>query len=155
MKGLAAILEEQVAGGAKEHVVFGRKNEGADERPEPRVDVDRLIARLDAQARFNNRLIVTIVVSYLAVLALMAALVVVHNNNIKWLAAGLGGNLLTLAGSVGFLRDLWREKNYIDMLLAILPSLTAAEAMKMLRAFYFEKVAPKRGRRASEPAIAK
>jgi hypothetical protein len=153
MSRLAAILEEQVVSG-RERVVFGRKEEAAQERQQPAVEVDRLIARLDAQARFNNRLIIAIVASYLALLALMAALVVVHHGDIKWLAAGLGGNLLTLAGSVTFLRDLWREKNYIDMLLAILPSLTAAEAMKMLRAFYFEKVAPRRERHPAAPATA-
>jgi branched-subunit amino acid transport protein AzlD len=153
MRGLAAILEEEVAGGARERVVLGRDT-GVAERPQPRVDVERLNARLDAQARFNNGLIVTIVVSYLMLLALIAVLVVLHHDDVQWLAAGLGANLLTLAGSVGFLRDLWREKSYIDMLLAILPSLTAAEAMKTLRAFYFEKVAPKRGPRTTDSATA-
>ena len=54
-----------------------------------------------------------------------------------------------LAGSVKFLRDLWRRRTHIDMLLAILPSLTAPQAMTMLRTFYFEKVAPKRERSAA------
>ena len=56
--------------------------------------MDRLIARLDAQARLDkpaHRW--TIVASYLALLALVAALVIVHQDT-KWIAAALGGNLL-------------------------------------------------------------
>ena len=155
MKGLAGILEEHVGGGPQQ-VVFGRAA-GAAAAPAavPKLDVDRMTAQLTAQSSFNNRLIIVIFAGYLAILGAVTVLIFTFHSP-KVILAALGGNLLTLASSVGFLRDLWREKNYVDMLLAVLPSLSSEEAMKLLRTFYLEKIAPKGAprRRAAAPAPA-
>jgi hypothetical protein len=110
-----------------------------------------LIRRLDAQSTFNNRLIIVVVATYVAILAFICVLAVVQSEP-AWLVTALGGNILILAGSVSFLRDVWREKNYIDMLLAILPSLTGAEAAKVVKTLYLEKLEKKRSPRTPSPA---
>ncbi len=137
MNRLSRVLEEFLADAAERtEVHFGRSAEKT--APPPQLNVELLVQRLDAQVRFNNRLIVAIFASYLAILATIMALVVVHHDDIRWVTAALGGNLLVLLGSGRFLRDVWREKHYADLLRAILPTLPAAEARKAVQSFYFE-----------------
>jgi len=139
MKDLNAILEEHVGSSTSEGVVFGRPAAAAKPRT---LDVDRMTAQLNARAGFNDRLIMIIFIAYLAILAAVA-FVVLRLHDTKIIVAALGGNLLTLAASVGFLRDIWREKNYIDMVGAALPTLPADQAVAMLHTLLVQRTAPK------------
>jgi hypothetical protein len=136
LKNLASILSEFLQPSAP--VVFGRAGESA-VRPAA-VDTDRLIRRLDRQVRFNNRLILTIVGAYVLLLLIASTLVVAHHKDTNWIIAFVGGNFLALMTIGTKLQDTWREKNYMDMMLAVLPTLTPPEAMKMLQSFYLEKI---------------
>lgn len=149
MKNLGSILSEFLE--PARPLVFGEPPQSAAVRP---VDTDRLIERLDRQVRFNNHLILSVVGVYILLLVVSSALVIVHHDDTKWIITFLGGNFLVLAGIGAKLQDTWREKNYIDMMLAVLPTLTPVEAVKVLQSFYLEKV-QKRREKGAAPAARK
>jgi hypothetical protein len=103
-------------------------------------DAAGLIERLERQALFNNRTVIAIVASYLFLLLVSSALVLLHHDDASWIATFLGGNVLVLTTIGAKLQNVWREKSYIDMLVAILPSLTPAEAVRVIKTFYLEQM---------------
>jgi hypothetical protein len=151
MKRLTAVIEDYL-GTASERpkVVLGSKAKEAEPAAATAPDAKHLISSLAKQAAFNNRILMTVIGSYLAVLIVAMVLVIRHQDDTKWVLGFLGGNFLVLLGVGSRILDLWREKNYMDMMLAVLPSLSSAEAIKFIRAFYMEKLASKIQR--SKPA---
>ncbi|SRR5258706_14293875 len=133
MKQLAEILKLFVE---SEPVTFG----GPERATPTGADTDRLILRLERQTAINNRIITTIVASYVFLLLISSVLVILHHTDLAWVGSFLGGNFLALTGIGAKLFEMWRVKNYIDMMLALLPSLTPQEALKMIQTFYFEKL---------------
>ena len=147
MKQLGGILSEflgETEAGGHGPLTFGEGVGGGVKRATPHTPsaamMDRLAERLERQATFNKRIIVTIVVIYGLTFAVSAVLVIAHHNDIGWIEAFVGGNVLGLTGVGSKIFNLWREKIYVDALLALLPSLTPAEAARMLEAFYLEKI---------------
>src|SRR4051794_8379341 len=133
MNRLSELLQAYVNRTTFGSVAFGREDAalpGAREKSER--EWNWLIEKLRQERTSNNMIIWLAVGGYLLLLILLGGLVIIHQNDPKWVAAMLGGNLLSLGVVVAWIRDIWREKNYIDMLLAILPTLTPEEAMKVV-----------------------
>jgi hypothetical protein len=146
MKRLAGILSEFLETDPYDvgPLTFGGGVGDEVRRAKPKIPsaalMDRLAERLERQVGFNKRIIVAIIAIYGLAFAGSSALVIVHHNDIGWIEAFVGGNVLGLTGVGSKLLDLWREKIYADALLALLPTLTPAEAARMLEAFYLEKI---------------
>lgn len=152
MKNLSQLLQEYVERTTVGAVQFGRAEGEAPSLPAGRSEREWnwLVEKLREERNSNNLIIWLAVGGYVLLLLLLSSLVVLHQNDPKWVAAMLGGNLLSLGVVVAWIRDIWREKNYIDMLLAVLPTLTPEEAIKVVQSFYYEKVS-----RKAQPAKAR
>jgi hypothetical protein len=148
MQQLAGILKEFMGNIEPQEpapLTFGEGTGGKAKEARPRItpsaaSLDRLAERLERQVGLNNRILVVIVVVYALLFAVAAVLVIAHHNDVGWIQAFVGGNVLALTAVGSRLLDVWREKNYMDMLLAILPTLAPAEALRVIEAFYLEKL---------------
>jgi hypothetical protein len=55
------------------------------------------------------------------------------------IVAVFGGSLFSILAVMRGLQSLWREKNVMDMLLVVVPSLSSTEVVKIAKSIYFSR----------------
>jgi hypothetical protein len=95
-----------------------------------------LFEHLLIQARFNNRMVIAVTVLHFALFILATVLVYYYRESFNIVAAILGGSVLSLLTITKSLIGLWREKWMIDILVNLLPNLTAVQALTFVKNLY-------------------
>jgi hypothetical protein len=100
---------------------------------------------LREDARTTDRIVVVAVVLLCCLFVAGIGLVVYYRNSPEHLEVLFGGGtFVSLLGIVGWLRKLWFDKRTMDLLLVLVQSMSPADAAKVLTAFYFGALSPKR-----------
>jgi hypothetical protein len=100
-------------------------------------DVEFLKQQLIADKKVNNILLASAVVMLYGIFALAALLVWHYRNDQRFLTMLLGGDLFSLTILVGWLRQLWLDKNLVDLARNAILQLEPSEATKLI-SDYFE-----------------
>lgn len=94
---------------------------------------DIMIIRLEKNSNFNNKLIVVIVVSLLLVLFILCYLIWKNIENVPLVLGLIGGQGASVLVVINKLRSIFKEKNYTDLMLYLMPRLeTEAERTKYM-----------------------
>lgn len=106
----------------------------------------RLIERLLVESKFNNRFLVALTSLHFVVFILALWLVYYYRDSLRSISLILGGSALSLLAVTRRLSDLWRTKMGVDVLIAILPSLSPDQAIQAVKDLYYDQ----RGRNEDE-----
>lgn len=111
---------------------------GESDRAVTLTDEDRqaLYKRLLKEARFNNRMVIAIMVLHFALFILALWLIYYYRESFNII---LGGSIVSLLAITKNLISLWREKWMIDILVNSLPNLTPEQALTFVRSFYYSR----------------
>jgi hypothetical protein len=102
-----------------------------------------LVDRLTRAATIANSLVIVITALHITLFGVAIWLVYFYRNVPTLVSIMLGGSLLSLLSIARGLKEVWREKWSSDMLVALLPNLTADEAIKVMKiVMYSSKVVP-------------
>lgn len=102
-------------------------------------DKKRLILQLEEEAKFNNRMIIAIIILHFLLFALAVFLVLYYRDSPEKINFVLGGSVLSLMVIMYSLIRLWKVKVANDNLRAILPNLSPEQAMVVVQSIYFEE----------------
>lgn len=111
---------------------------GESDRAVTLTDEDRqeLFKRLLKEARFNNGMVIAIMVLHFLLFIFALWLVYRHRESFNLI---LGGSVISLLAITQRLISLWREKWMIDILVISLPNLTPEQILTFLRSFYYSR----------------
>ncbi len=98
-----------------------------------------LIAQLRAASARNGKIIAVVIALYVAMLAGAFVIVFALLHEPKTMLTVLGGSFLSLLAIVKGLHSLWRENTRIQLLIALLPSLSPEDAVKVVESYYFKQ----------------
>jgi hypothetical protein len=112
-------------------------------------ETEALIGRLAAASRSNRALGATVTVLHVLVFVVGMALTWHYHQSPKILAATVTGTMVAFIGVTVRLQSFWREKATMDVLVSVLPTLTADEAVKAIQSLYFSQKQTRGGRRSA------
>lgn len=98
-----------------------------------------LLEQLKAAAAQNGKIVAILISVYVAMLVVAFIIVLRLFTNPTAMRAALGGSFLSLLVIVKGLHSLWRENHGIQIMIALLPSLSPEEAIKVVESFYYKK----------------
>ena len=116
-------------------------------------DKKQLLAQIEDQVRFINKIIIAIVVLHFLLFFLAAFLVFYWRDDPKVIAILLGGSVLSLMVIIRSLVSLVKTKSQMDHVLLVLPNLSAEQAIVMLQTMYFAKKKATRSARQGSRAV--
>ena len=143
MRSLRSLLENYLdAVDALEPAVLGGKSKKAinGEKYTLRLEKEsaKLVKRLSTGSTFNNRLIISITILHFLIFLLAASLVLYYRDSPKAITTVLGGSLISLLALTRSLAGLWRDKNAMDILRAIVPDLPPEQVVPVIQSLYFK-----------------
>lgn len=100
--------------------------------------VSFLIDRLKAASTQNSRIAAILIGVYIAMLIVGFIIVLTLFRNATAMRAALGGSFLSLLVIVKGLHSVWRESHGMQVMLALLPSLSPEEAIKVVESYYYK-----------------
>jgi hypothetical protein len=95
-----------------------------------------LLDSLNNDRRFNNRLLISAVVLLYGIFLLAAFLIWYYRDHPSLIGVVFGGGLLSLTLLVRWLRQLWIEKNVIDLVIRASSNLSPAEVARLVMTYY-------------------
>ena len=95
-----------------------------------------LSSRLDEDHKFNNLLLVSCVVLLYAIFILAALLMWHYRDQPKQIGVCFGGSFFSLTLLVRWLRQLWIDKNFIDLIRNAASKLSPVEVAKLISTYY-------------------
>jgi hypothetical protein len=98
-----------------------------------------LIAQLRAASAQNGKIIAVVIALYVAMLAGGFVIVFALLHEPKTMRTVLGGSFLSLLAIVKGLHSLWRENTRIQLMIALLPSLSPEDAIKVVESYYYKQ----------------
>jgi hypothetical protein len=99
-------------------------------------DQQFLSGRLGEDRKFNNLLLVSAVVLLYAIFILAALLMWHYRDQPKQIAVCFGGSFFSLTLIVRWLRQLWIDKNFIDLIRSAASKLSPLEVAKLISTYY-------------------
>jgi hypothetical protein len=109
--------------------------------PPRKVSADKvnfLTDQLKAAATQNGRTATILIILYIAMLIGGFVIVFTLYHNPKLMRGALGGSFLSLLGILTGLRSIWREQSQFNVMIALLPSLSPEEAIKVVETYYYK-----------------
>ena len=100
-------------------------------------DKERLLKNLNAESKFNNKIIVSIITLHFALFALCVFFAFYYRDHPEILKFLFGGSLLSLMVIMYSLIKLLKFKNFMDVLRFTLPNLSPKDAIDLVKATYF------------------
>ena len=97
-----------------------------------------LIQQLKLASAQNRKIATVLVGVYVAMLVVGFIIALTLFRNETALRAALGGSFLSLLLIVRGLYSVWRENNGMQVLLALIPSLSPEEAIKVVESYYYK-----------------
>ena len=95
-----------------------------------------LTQQLTEDKRFNNLLLLSAVLLLYAIFILAALLVWHYRDQPKLMAVCFGGSFFSLTVLVRWLRQLWLDKNFIDLIIRASSQLAPLEVAKLISTYY-------------------
>ena len=105
-----------------------------------------MIEQLKLASRQNGRIVAVLVGLYVAMLIGGFIIVFTLFHEPKTMRAALGGSFLSLLVIVKGLHSVWRENSGMQIMIALLPSLSPEEAIKVVETYYYKKKNVAQGR---------
>lgn len=137
MRRLQTILEESLLeAGALKPVQMGPVPAKISVTPEVK---RRLIERLLRESNFNNRILVAVTCLHFLLFIIALWLVYYNRDSLSAISVILGGSVLSLLAVTRSLSNLWRTKTGVDVLIAILPSLSPEQAIQAVKDLYYDQ----------------
>ncbi|SRR6266478_1322266 len=96
-----------------------------------------LIDQLKAGAAINSKIVAVLVGLYVLMMIVGFVIVLTLFKQPKTMQAALGGSFLSLLLILKGLYSVWREQTRINFVSSLLPSLSPAEAAKVVKTYYF------------------
>ena len=101
-------------------------------------EITSLTERLEKQSNFNNMMIILIIIMLFILFLVAIFLVLKNSEDPAKINLIFGGSFLSILTIITVLRKLWKEKNAVDMLIAILPDMQPEEALKIIELLYYK-----------------
>ena len=95
-----------------------------------------LSTRLDEDRRFNNLLLFSCVILLYAIFTLAVLLMWHYRDQPRQIAVCFGGSFFSLTLLVRWLRQLWIDKNFIDLIRNAASKLSPLEVAKLVSTYY-------------------
>lgn len=99
---------------------------------------DKLLLRLEEEAKFNNKMIVAIIILHFLLFALAVFLVYYFLEKPEVIVYLFGGSIFSMMIIMYSLIKLWKAKIANDNLRTILPNLPPEQAVEVLKSVYFD-----------------
>ena len=143
-KALGKVLSEV---GALEPVTLGAapKQKAS---PADKEKVEQVIAE---QRVFNSRVVTLAISMLVAIFIIAVAVALYHINRPAVATAAIGGNLLSLVLIVSWMRRLWIERGIIDLAQVAIRELAPEEGIKLACSLYFGLLASKTENKVQQP----
>ena len=110
-------------------------------------DNQLFIQNINAQQKFNNRILI-IYITLICILFAVGIFLVFHNlNSPDRIGIIFGGTFLSLLGVIERLRRLWREKSFADITLIVLKELPPKESLRVIEILYWNSIRKQRSKR--------
>jgi hypothetical protein len=141
-----------IKAGALKPVVLGTAPAKISVTPEVK---ERLMERLFIESKLHNRILMALMAVHFLIIIAAFCLVYFYRNDLTSTSVILGGSgsILSLLGITRSLSNLWRTKMAVDVLIAILPSLSTEQAIQAVKDLYYAQSksstdAPRVGKRS-------
>jgi hypothetical protein len=96
------------------------------------------IEQLKASAAFNRKVVAVLVGLYVLMMIIGFIIVLTLFKQPQTMRVALGGSFLSLLLILKGLQSVWREQQGISFMTSLLPSLSPAEAMKVVETHYYK-----------------
>jgi len=153
MARLHRVLEELlVEAGALKTIEMGPPSAKSSATPEVK---DGVMERLLGESKFNNRFLKAVITLHFLIFTVALWLVYYSKDSLAAFSVILGISVTLLLGVVRSLSSLWQTKMGIDILIAILPSLSPEQSVKVVKDIYYNqsKLAPGSGVTTKQPKL--
>jgi hypothetical protein len=138
MKRLQQDLRDFLGGlGLTTAVPFGGKADQASIKKITSAEQERLHQIIEAQQRFNNRILLFAVVMVGLVFLLGVGFAALHRDNPTALGVAFGGNLFSLLVTVGWIRRFWIEKGLLDLARLATEEMAPEQAIELAMIIYW------------------
>lgn len=149
MPRLEKLLQELlVEAGELKPVVMGKAPAKISVTPEIK---ERLMERLFVALKLHNQILLALIALHFLIIIAAFCLVYYYRSSPTTVSVILGGSILSLLPVIRSLSNIWRTKMAVDVLIAILPSLSPEQSLEAVKdLYYYQSESPTDGSRDSE-----